>query len=672
MGTKFFLCLALVGSCGLMAPDLWAQSLPGDTISGKTHRIDDVNVTARRRPARITSTVPVQWLTGEEMEALGVQDMADAVRRFSGANVKDYGGLGGLKTVSVRNMGAAHTAVSYDGVAVSNCLGGQVDIGRFSINNVEMLSLSIGQPEEMLQSARLYASAGVLSIETEKPHFREDRSSAWRARLQAGSFGYLTPSLRYWQQLGGHTKLSVEGSILRGDGNYPFTLTNGKQQTREKRNNSAICSYQTEANLYRSLTHGGELSLKTYYYHSKRGLPGAVTLYNPTSKEKLWDETFFAQTQYLSPLGEKWSLKAQAKYTYGWNRTRDFGTQYADGVYEERFRQEELYGSVALLYRPLQGLFISLAQDGIYNHMTASIKECPFPTRYSSLTALHGRYEWNRLRIDGSLVHTATWEQVKEGDAPDNFHRLAPSIALNFKLLNSEDLFLRVMYKSTFRLPTFNDLYYFRLGNHNLKPEKADEFNVGITWSRTSLGPWKNLTLTVDGYFNQVTDKIVAFPGTFVWKMANFGKVHASGIDASMAATLPLGHRVQCILSGAYMWQKAIDLTDPTAKNYKNQLPYTPQHSGNASLLLETPWLNMAYSAVAVGERYFMAQNLRENRIDGYVEQSITLSRSFCLRGGSTCTLRAECINLADTQYDVVKYYPMPGRSWRCSIEWKF
>lgn len=32
------------------------------------------------------------------------------------------------------------------------------------------------------------------------------------------------------------------------------------------------------------------------------------------------------------------------------------------------------------------------------------------------------------------------------------------------------------------------------------------------------------LSVTVDGYYNDVTDKIVAFPTTYAWKMANYGK----------------------------------------------------------------------------------------------------------------------------------------------------
>ena len=119
--------------------------------------------------------------------------------------MRDYGGTGGLKTVSVRNMGAAHTAISYDGVAVSNCQAGQIDIGRFSLDNVESLSLSVGQNEDMLQSARLYASAGVLNIETSRPEFLEDRK--WQ--LLSGKRRF------FWT---GQSLFSIWTTVRRKDG----------------------------------------------------------------------------------------------------------------------------------------------------------------------------------------------------------------------------------------------------------------------------------------------------------------------------------------------------------------------------------------------------------------------------------------------------------------------
>lgn len=663
--------LACIILFAMVVSRLSAQEMGRDTITGKVHQIEKVTVTARRIPNKVTSAVPIQTLSQQDISQLGIQNMADAVRRFAGANVKDYGGIGGLKTVSIRNMGAAHTAVSYDGVAVSNCQAGQIDIGRFSLDNVSMLSLAIGQTENMLQSARLYASAGVLSIETEKPHFEDGRNAQFQARIRGGSFGYASPSFRWWQKLSSRTRFAVDANYMRADGNYPFTLVNGKYVTEEKRNNSDIYSWQGEATLYHTFKEGGDLDVKGYYFYSRRGLPGAVTLYNPLSDETLWDENTFVQARYKKNFSTQWSLQAQAKYTHGWNRYKDEGKEYTNGYYLEHHRQDEYYMSATVLYRPMEALTLSLAQDGVMNKLRNSLPECPFPTRYTSISALNARYKQGWITAAASLVHTATSEHVEQGTAPDNFSRLAPSLSISLQPWQEELLFLRLMYKSTFRLPTFNDLYYYRMGNRNLRPEKANEYNVGITWSKSGLLFLDYLSLTLDGYYNDVTDKIVAFPTTYAWKMANYGNVHAAGVDATLATAISLTKGIKLSLSGGYTWQKAIDLTDPEAKNYKDQLPYTPLHSGNVSAVLETPWLNVGYSVVGVGKRYYLSQNIPENEIDGYLEHTMTLSREFVL-GKCRLSVQAEMVNVTDEQYDVIKYYPMPGRSWRLTGTFKF
>ncbi len=581
--TKVLLVCAV--SLGASILRLSAQEVGGDTITGKVHQIEKVTVTARRSPNKVTSAVPIQTMSRQDISQLGIQNMADAVRRFAGANVKDYGGIGGLKTVSIRNMGAAHTAVSYDGVAVSNCQAGQIDIGRFSLDNVSMLSLAIGQSEDLLQSARLYASAGVLGIETEKPHFDDGRNAAFQARVRGGSFGMVSPSLRWWQKLGCRTRVAVDAGYMRADGNYPFTLVNGKYVTEEKRNNSGIYSWQGEATLYHTFKDDSELDVKGYYFYSRRGLPGAVTLYNPLSDETLWDENTFVQARYRKHFSPRWSLQAQAKYNHGWNQYKDEGKEYADGYYRENHRQDEYYISATVLYRPLEALTLSLAQDGVINKLRNSLPECPFPTRYTSISAF--------------------------------------------------------------------------------------KYNVGITWSKSGLSVFDYISVTLDGYYNDVTDKIVAFPTTYAWKMANYGKVHAAGVDATLAATVPLTKKIKLVMSGGYTWQKAIDLTDADAKNYKDQLPYTPLHSGNASAIVETPWVNVGYSVVGVGKRYYLSQNLPENEIEGYWEHTMSLSHEFAL-GSCRLRLQAEIINLTDEQYDVIKYYPMPGRSWRLTGTFKF
>ena len=642
-----------------------------DSISSRTHAIDEVTVTAHRLQRDVTGGKPIQLMTHRELELLGLTNLADAVKKFAGASVKDYGGIGGMKTVSVRNLGAHHTAVSYDGVTISNTQAGQIDIGRYQTDNIQELSLAMGEEDDQMQSARHYASAGVLSITTERPYYGGERRRFIphiKASLRGGSWGLVSPSLRLTQSFGERTAVSLGGTYMRADGVYPFTLKNGRTRTREKRYNSDIESWQGEANLYNTLADNSQLDVKAYWYRSERGLPGAVILYNDKSDERLWDEDFFTQAVWRKRFNQQWSLHARVKYAHSWNRYEDTDVKYQDGKLTDVARQNEYYASATVGWTPIDNLTFALAEDIAFNDLRSNISisdnlnNPPYPKRTTSLTALSARYAWQRLTLNANVVGTYAMEKVKAGKQPDDRRRLSPSASLSYRVLANEALYIRLMYKSTFRMPSFNDLYYIRMGNTGLRPENANEYNVGITWSGQPAGWMKYLSVTLDGYFNDVTDKIVAFPSTYVWKMANFGKVYIHGIDATMATEIPFGRKVSLLLTGAYTWQKAEDHEKRSA-SYGRQLPYTPKHNGNASLLLYTPWVNVGYSLLAQGERWSSALTTQEYHLKAYAEQSVTLSHEFRLH---SCRLKLQGTvhNLTDEQYEIIKYYPMPGRSW--------
>ena len=65
-------------------------------------------------------------------------------------------------------------------------------------------------------------------------------------------------------------------------------------------------------------------------------------------------------------------------------------------------------------------------------------------------------------------------------------------------------------------------------------------------------------------------------------------------------------------LSGNYTYQRALDMTEPGGKTYKQQIAYTPRVSGSGQAGIETPWVNLSYSFLFSGKRYMLGQNLRE------------------------------------------------------------
>lgn len=689
-GCFFVLSLLAVASQEVAAAGVpfWYVIRPNGQDSLRTHRLHDVEVSARRFRSSVTSVAPVQQMGREDIDLLGITSVGDAARRMAGVNVRDYGGIGGMQTVSVRSLGAQHTAVSYDGIVVSNMQAGQIDISRFSLDNISRLSLAIGQSSDQMQSARHYASAGILCVDTENP-WQQTTDKPWQMRLgvKTGSWGLFQPSLRYVERVGENTAFTVNGNLVRADGVYPFTLVNGHNKEHLRRYNSDILAGQGEANLYHRWGeadgtdgHRSELNVKAAYYNSKRGLPGVVILYNPDTRERMWDENFFAQSVLKTWLTPRLALNARLKYAHSWSKYEDYNGKYAGGKQTDIDRQDEYYASATLGYDLSRHWRIALAEDFAIGRLRNNIVSQPNPTRQSSQTALSLRWSQGRWQMDGNVVGTYIAEHASaltdsNGSSvaariPADRKRLSPSMAVAYRLLPTETLYARAMVKSTYRVPTFTDMYYLRIGNTNLKPENATEWNLGLTWAhRMDVWSGRSISLqtTIDGYYNRVTDKIVSFPSTYVWKMVNFGKASITGLDATLSLDIPFVGKTDLRLDATYTYQHAVDKTNPEKNYYGHQLPYTPRHSGNVSILWKNPWIHVGWQMQAVGERWSMIQCTDEYHMKSYREHTFTLSRDVRLGQGRNLRLSGSLLNAFDCQYEVIQYYPMPGRSFQAS-----
>lgn len=644
------LVVCLSCSCGLSAQT--------DTVA-HSRRVADVNVEARR--ARVSS-MPVQTIDGSQLQRQGIRSLADAVRRFNGTNVKDYGGIGGLKTVSVRSIGASHTAVCYDGVVLSNCQAGPVDIGRFNLNSIGSLSLSIGQDDALLQPARAFSSVAVLSVNSVQPAFVGNRRTQFKCILQGGSFGYFDADVNGACKLGRCTSLSGNAEVMRANGEYAFTLVNGRETSRERRVNTDVHSAQGEINLFR-IDSSSRLHAKAYAFYSERGLPGAVIYYNPVANERLWDKNLFFQADYRRILSSMFSCRLQGKYNYSWNKYEDVNVKYASGRQTDLNTQNEGYLSMSALCEPLHWLATSLACDVVCNTLSSNMANNPQPRRATLVSAFNARCSWPMFSATATLVATHVGEKVESGAKPDDRNRLSPAFGFNFRL--APNFGIRAMYKSTYRVPTFNELYYTTIGNTYLRPELADEFNVGATYLLNVNN--MDIELMVDAFRNYVSDKIVAVPTTYVWKMHNCGKVEVTGADVSLKMQIAVSERVSIDANGGYSYQKAIDVTNASDVFYGDQIPYTPLHSGNWQVSVDVPWLSFGYTAIASCKRYYMKQNLPENAVPAYVEHTASLTGRFRV-GGCRLALKFDAVNFTDKQYEVIRFYPMPGRSWRLSF----
>ena len=154
--------------------------------------------------------------------------------------------------------------------------------------------------------------------------------------------------------------------------------------------------------------------------------------------------------------------------------------------------------------------------------------------------------------------------------------------------------------------------------------------------------------------------------------MVNLGKVDIKGVDVTGSLGIRLHEGYSLNLSGNYTYQRALDVTNPDpstteGKTYKHQIAYTPRVSGSGQAVLETPWADLSYAVLFSGKRYMLGQNIAENRLPGYTDHSVSARREFRLRDVSA-SVAVEVLNVADKNYEIVKNFPMPGRSFRVTV----
>jgi outer membrane receptor protein involved in Fe transport len=570
----------------------------------------------------------------------------------------------------VRNLGSAHTAVFYDGMSVGNAQNGQVDLGKYSLDNIEAIELYNGQKSSIFQPARGFFASNTLFLRTKIPHFEDDKNFHITTSFKTGSFGLVNPAVLYQQKLTQRTSLSASVEWVHAHGRYKYRYRkDGGYDTTAVRQNGDISALRAELTLHARLKSNGQASLKAYLYNSERGLPGAIVANRFSHVQRQWDRNFFAHGSLNRSFFKNHDLLANLKYSRDYNRYIDPDYQTLDGALDNRYYQNELYASLVNQVAILAWWDVSLATDFSINTLDANLYRFPYPTRYSYLGVLSSRINRERLDIQASALGGYINEKVKNYSGGDSRKLFCPVVSASVQPFNTKSFRLRTFYKESFRMPTFNDLYYTFVGNSSLRPEYAKQYDLGATWIHDRQeGFLRLVSLQADMYYNRVKDKIIAMPSSnlFRWTMMNLGEVEMKGLEVNTNFGFRLPSEVLLDMGINYTFQKAIDIT-PDGTTCGDQIPYTPVHSGTVTASAQWRNLQLNYSFIYTGERYSQKANIPVNYVLPWYTHDMALSY-----GGKAFNLpfraSVEVNNLLNQYYDVVLNFPMPGRNYRLNI----
>ena len=663
----FLSCVFPQDAAVLPAPDAGLEEFADSVVT-----IGEVSVVGKKAQ----EIIKPQSISGAELERLNSLSVADALRYFSGVQIKDYGGIGGIKTVNIRSMGTNHVGVFYNGMQLGNAQNGQVDLGRYSLDNVEEISLYNGQKSDIFQSAKDFSTSSAIYITTKRPRFKSDERFHFTGQFRTGSFGLVNPSILWEQELTDKMYLSANMEYTNANGRYKFRYKRLQldgavaYDTTAVRHNGDVEALRTEASLYGFIP-DGKWSINGYFYTSDRGIPGAIVNNVFRHGERQWDKAAFGQGAFEKKFSDLYEMKIAGKFA--WDYSNFLRDDPKELYLNNHYYQQEIYLSVANLFNINDWWKVSASFDGQMNKMNADLTDFAYPIRWTELASIATSFNFDKINVQANLLGTFIQESTrskKTYTASPNRKELSPAIFFSYHPTGDGGLGINGFFKRIFRMPTFNDLYYTEIGNANLRPEKTWQYDLGVTYDKAFNHTFFDaFSLRIDGYYNEVTDKIVAYPTgqQFRWTMLNLGKVRIGGAETSARIAAHILD-VKLGLNLQYTYQKACDYTDWEDTFYGDQIPYTPLHSGSVSFFSGWKGWELGYCFIYTGERYNEQENIRYNYEQPWYTHDMSLSKAFRIK---KCAFKVtgELNNIFNQAYEVIHNYPMPGRNFKISLK---
>ena len=604
---------------------------------------------------------------GETFRRMPTGDVVDVLHTLPAVWVRSLGGFGTLATVGTRGLGAAHTAVFVDGFPMGDAENATIDVSPFSLHRLNTVTIDVGEAPELPVPVRALGASTL--------HFTTLRRPL-RIWSTVGAFGYRAAgAVSSFSTPAGQLQLQLDGE--KADNDFPFVFDNGTLRETRRR-------YAAETRRWTPTVHWSAPSTAKWGNaeggfrgnFARRQLPGAVLLYAVQEGERMDDDEAALHGRWSRRRGVwQWTAAAQWSAKNKFYATRD--PQYPNGGRTDRYRQQEGWisvGTAHTLSSHWQWAYVMDATRSVLHQHGENEREAERMMVQQALSLRFRDPKWTAtlrlLRHD--LFNSARQDDpTNPGTAADaGCFTLQGGAQANLLKRRRTEMGVRAMIQTTFRAPTFAEIYYFRYGNTQLRNERAFRLNIG-GHGRGHCGRWQ-WQASVDAFVDRITDGIVAVPITpAVWRTLNLDRVLAQGIDLTASARFVCAAQTEVNLTGHGQWGATRDRSDAASRSFNLTLPYRSTQEAFLALDFAHRAFGVSTSLVYCGERWGTPQHLAASRLPPYAEWNAA-ARWKCRIGFSTLTLRATWMNLTDTQRESIRGYPLPGRTWivDATFEW--
>jgi outer membrane cobalamin receptor len=599
-----------------LIPALLLIILPGITRAEDID-LDKIVVT----PSRIEESSEdvgrtMDVVTSKDMQISGAQDLADALTDLTSVEMSSYGGPGTNKNIRMRGSTAAQVLVMVDGRPINNPRDGEVNLSDIPLDNISQVEVMHGPGSSLYGSS---AMGGVVNIITKQPPKEGQKLELY------SSFG---TARTYIERLAQGARISNFGYLISGE----------YQSSVGFRPNSALNASDCNLKLDYDFNSQSNIKLSSGFYKSKLGTPGTTNFFDPDDKQDTL-KRFFNFDWSFKP-DEKTGISAKAYQNYDRLEFIENSTAYTKDIHTTTVRGLNLQLDKQLfdLYR----LIVGFDYVKNMNDSTVSAKH-----EYSVTAG----YLQNHFVFFDKL-------KINLGARIDDYSNLDTQLNPNFDFLYTfnENLKIHGLISRSFRVPTFNDLYFpdvgWAKGNPDLKPEKGVTEEIGV-----DAGITKYFTLGLT-YYHSDFKKLIQWSvdENYMYVPRNVDST-INGIE--LENRLYISSNLDLNVNYTYLMARDKDTHKYLVYQPKNKLDVCLKFHDYNGLVVEL-------KGQLTGQRF--ADELNNNKVKSFFVLGLSASKK--LKSG--ITFFAYIDNLLNRKYEVNQGYPMPGFSFTGGLKAEF
>ncbi len=585
------------------------------------------------------------------LRSLDYASLADLLSRHTPIFIKSYG-QGNLATASFRGTSASHTKVLWNGMEINHPMLSQTDFSQISLAAADNVSLAYGGAGINQGNGSL---GGSILIESSPENIKK---FSFNARQSVASFQNYRSEVvvkAKHKNLKSRTVFSTQTA----DNNFPFKniYKDRNQPPVERRKHAGYENAAFLQELFYQGAKGSQLTGRVWLQNHFREIAPPLGAEHAQSSEEQSSEALRAMVDWERKL-DRIEISAKSGYVYD-------NLHYQNSL--------ALVNSKNYAYRFIQ-------QGKVKTDIS---KELSWrgSLSYEHIKVASNNYDIHPTRRDFTVYSNLHWHpddilavqlMLRQKNVDGTWIPLIPSAGFELKPFSDHQLRVTGNLSRNYRLPSLNDLYWEPGGDPQLNPEKGFSMESGLHFTTQKSRKWQaNVSLTA--YRSDISNWISWQPDSIMsyWTPQNISQVLSKGLELNYAFLKTFN-----VFKAGFEQTYAFTSAQYTDKKYENdaalkkQLAYVPQHQVQSSLKMHFTNLSVLFYHRYTGKRYTTSDNT--SYMPGFSVVDLAVSKKIKVNKKWQGSIMARVNNLTDKDYQLVAWYPMPGRNFQITMQLKF